>query len=184
MQRLAVKCLDASTQGDFSLLMSAPANNWCWCVAWEVPTWEGWSDRSAEDNRQLRETLWLQGQYDGYVIYSEQEPIGWVRVGPSSCWPKLASSRGVELSDSLYIITCVGILPEHRGQGHLRAGLMLVLDELRNNGVAEVAAVPKRYDNKRVGDDKVWNGPEQLYQQLGFRPVRREEDYVEVRLSL
>ena len=180
---ISIKSLDAEVAPDFENLLSRPPESWCWCVAWEVPTWDGWGDRTAEENRSLRRLLWVKGEYDGYVIYANDQPIGWIRVGPTSRWPKLAS-RGVELRDDLYIITCLGMIPEQRGRGLMRAAVIQVLTHLGDRGITEVAAIPKKFDNNHVADGEVWNGPERLYASLGFRQIREEKTFVEVRLLL
>ena len=43
----------------------------CHCVAWWVPTWEGWSERSAADNARLRRGLFDANVHDGYLIYRD-----------------------------------------------------------------------------------------------------------------
>lgn len=181
---ISVRLLDVDVVPDFKTLLSMPPDGWCWCVAWGVPTWDGWTGRSAEQNKALRESLWVKGEYDGYVVYENNQPIGWIRVGPTARWPKLAASRGVELRDDLFVFTCFGLRPEHRGQGKLCAAVAQVLDNLRDRGIKEVAAIPKKFNNESVEDGQIWNGPERLFQRLGFHRVREEGAFVEVRLIL
>jgi hypothetical protein len=184
MDTISVKTMDAGVVADFETLLSKPPEGWCWCVAWEVPTWDGWGDRSAEENEALRKALWLKGEFDGYVIYENAQPIGWVRVGPTSRWPKLATSRGMELRDDLFIFTCFGMRPEKRGRGLMRDAVSQVLGNLSRRGIKEVAAIPKKTSGARVEDGEVWNGPEGLFKALGFRPVREEQTFIELRLKL
>ncbi len=82
--------LDASRCSDFYRIHS-PANGsgWCYCVAWYVPTWQGWRQRTAEENRALREDLPQHDRYDGYLLYVDQKPVGWCQCGPRDRFPKL-----------------------------------------------------------------------------------------------
>jgi hypothetical protein len=51
--------------------LHCPANEagWCNCVAWWVTGWDGWGERTAEENRQLRQSLLKKGEYDGRGPY-------------------------------------------------------------------------------------------------------------------
>lgn len=76
-----VKRVDESLRSDFFHVHSEKYGcGWCFCVAWWVPTWEGWSERTREQNRELRETLLESGEYDGYILYGDEHPIGWCQV--------------------------------------------------------------------------------------------------------
>ncbi len=57
MRREVVR-FDTSRREDFFRLHSdANEAGWCQCVAWWVPSWDGWADRTAEENRRLRDEL-------------------------------------------------------------------------------------------------------------------------------
>lgn len=66
----------------------------------------------------------------------------------------------------------------------MRSAISLIIDDLRRLGVKEVAAIPKRFYRKQVDASEVWNGPERLFEDLGFCRVREEEAFSEVRLEL
>ena len=79
--RKEVRRFEAALHEDFYRLHSeANEAGWCFCVAWWVQTWAGWSDRGAEQNRQLREALCDQGEYDGYLLYADGAPAGWCQA--------------------------------------------------------------------------------------------------------
>ena len=74
--QLSISQVDSNNVSELRKLLSEPPEGWCWCVAWEVPTWNGWSARSAEENRSLRERLWSEGQYHAYIFRHDEEPVG------------------------------------------------------------------------------------------------------------
>ncbi len=165
------------------MLLSSPPEGWCWCVAWEVETWDGWLDRTAEENRQLREQLWSEGEYHGYLFYVDRESVGWARVGPTSVWKKLCESRDVEASDSLFVFTCFGMRPSWRRKGLLHRFLPMVLKDLARSGVSELVAFPRRAP-KIAEDGRLWNGPAAIFEKAGFTITRTTDEYFEMRRSL
>jgi len=67
---------------DFHRLHSdANGAGWCRCVAWWVPSWDGWGERPAAENAALREELCNAGEYDGLLAFAGDEPVGWCQLG-------------------------------------------------------------------------------------------------------
>jgi hypothetical protein len=79
---------------------------WCRCVAWWTPTWEGWGERTAEENLALREELLERGEYDGYLAYAGGVPVGWCQAGPRDRLAKLARQFGLAPDPHTWAITC------------------------------------------------------------------------------
>ncbi len=85
MAAIEVHPFEESRRPDFFRLHSeANGCGWCCCVAWWTPTWEGWGERTAEENLRLREALFDRGEHDGYILYLDHEPVGWCQAGPRS----------------------------------------------------------------------------------------------------
>lgn len=198
---LAVHPLDAGRVPDFRTLHSrCGADGWCQCVAWWVPTWAGWGDRTAAENRELRDQLFARGEYDGYLLYEGRTPIGWMQVGPVGRLPKLWNSYRLDelsVTPSDLAISCATLLPEFRGRGHLHRFLDLVLATVETNARTRridrplrVLAFPKVGED--LAADDVWTGTEQAFSARGFRCLREDpahpvlswtpdEDPIEVR---
>lgn len=163
--------LDAARREDFYRLHDdANDAGWCRCVAWWVPTWDGWSDRAAAENRRLRDELFDRGEHDGYLCYSGGEPIGWCQVGPRDRLGKLARQLALASDPAAWAITCFQIAPAHRRRGVAKELLASVLGDLARRGVRRVEAFPKRGEELDVHD--LWTGPEALYLAAGFKVVR------------
>ncbi len=161
-------------RGDFYAVHSnAHECGWCNCVAWWTPAWEGWAERSASDNRALREKLLEQNQYDGYLLYVDDAPAGWCQVGPRDRLTKLAAAHDLLPDPAAWAISCVLIVPAQRRRGLARVLLAGVIDDLRGRGVQRLEAFPRRGNDLPAED--VWTGPERLFLALGFLPERADE---------
>ena len=170
MHRKVVR-FDASCREDFFRVHSdANEAGWCQCVAWWVPTWDGWGDRTAEANRRLRDELLDRGEYDGYLLYVDGVPAGWCQVGPRDRLAKLARQYRLEPDPTTWALSCIMIAPAWRGKGLAAFLVQEVLRDLRARGVRRVEAYPKRGEGLEAAD--VWTGPEPLWRSAGFQVVR------------
>jgi GNAT superfamily N-acetyltransferase len=145
----------------------------CFCVAWWVPTWEEWGERTHDDNRALREWLNARGELDGYLLYAKGEPIGWCQVGPRDRLTKLTRQYHLEPDPAVWAITCLFVQPQFRHAGVAQRFVGLVLSDLARRGVTRVQTFPKRAP--LLDDEDVWTGPERLYAAAGFSTLRDDD---------
>jgi len=168
--------LTAELQDDFYRLHSKENDHgWCFCAAWWVPTWEGWSLRTEEENRAIRDQLFSSGQYDGYLMYDGDRPIGWCQAGPRDRLRKLIDEYRLPGDPTAWAITCFFILPEYREIGLGQHMLREVLEDLRKKGVKYVQGFPRRGKHFKVDD--LWTGPETFFQNTGFYLERDDPNY-------
>ncbi len=171
--RREVLRLDPGHEADF-LALHSEANDagWCRCVAWHVPTWEGWGERSAEENLAMRRELWARGDHDAYLLRLDGSPVASLQAGVRSRLPKLESQLGLAPDSEVWALTCFFVAPAHRRLGH--AGFLLgeVLSDLRERGVRHVEAYPRCDAGLDAGD--LWTGPEEIYRAAGFDCVAEE----------
>jgi GNAT superfamily N-acetyltransferase len=175
--RVEVKQLTPERVDDFFQLHSIEHGcGWCFCVAWWTPTWQGWGERTAEENFEMRMALFSQGEYDGYLAYIESDPIGWCQVGRRGRLQKLVEQ--FNLSDTaddpeIWSITCFLVSPDWRRRKIATTMLAEVLDDLKERGVKQVEAYPKRGDD--LDDLDLWNGAEAMYLEAGFEVVHEDD---------
>ncbi len=171
-----VRRLNPETRWDFMSLRAYPGCDWCFCVAWHVPIWDGWKERTAAENRALRENLFSLGRYDGYLLYVDGRPSGWCQVGPLAWFPKMVGQFGLEGEpEQTPVVGCLEIIPEYRKRGLSRVLLDAALADLGRSGVRRVLAIPRA---GRHEDGKVWTGPMALFESRGFKPLREAGERV------
>jgi len=179
---VTIKRLCRNTESEFARVhCDATGNGWCQCVAWWVPTWDGWGERTAAQNRALRQTLLGDGVHDGYFVYANGALAGWVQAWKRDAFPKLAAQFGVASDEDAWMIGCVLIMPAFRSQGVARDALALIVDDLRLRGARSIDAFPKRGASDA---GELWNGPESTYARLGFAVVHDDAKRPLLRLTL
>jgi len=178
-----VRRLDAERRADFDRVhCEANGAGWCRCVAWWVPTWDGWGERTAEQNDALREELFARGEHDGYLAYLEGRPVGWCQVGPRDRLAKLVAQFELEPDPDTWAITCFVVAPRHRRGGVARAMLSEVLRDLPARGARRVEAYPRAGEGLDEGE--MWNGPRAMLEHAGFERVREVGPRVVLRRAL
>jgi ribosomal protein S18 acetylase RimI-like enzyme len=135
-----------------------------------VPEWDEWGNRSAEQNKAVREELLARDEYDGYLLYRGERAIGWSQVGSRDRLAKLREQFGLERDPTVWAITCFMIHPDYRRRGFARSLLLTILEDLPARGVKRVEAFPRRGDDLDSHD--LWNGPEALYLEAGFEILK------------
>lgn len=170
MTDVRVAPLDASCTDDFfAVHCEANGLGWCACVAWEVPSWDGWGERTAAQNVALRRQLFDEGRYHGYLLYEDDVAVGWCQCGPRDRWPKLCAAHELAPDPAVWGIPCFAMAPAARGRGLAHALLGGALDDLAGRGVARVEGYPRR---GRHAAGEVWTGPEALFARAGFTVER------------
>jgi GNAT superfamily N-acetyltransferase len=154
---------------DFRRLHSdANGAGWCRCVAWWVPTWDGWGDRTAAENATLRERLCDEGEYDGLLAYDDHRPVGWCQLGPRDRLTKLVRQFQLEPDPGTWAVSCFLVAPSHRGRGVAAALLDAAAATARAEGAARVEGYPRR---DLTTSDDAWTGPQRLFAARGFRAI-------------
>ena len=165
---LEIRRLGSESRADFHALMDGEEGcSWCCCVAWWVPSWEGFAERSAAENRELREALLERGEYDGYLAYRGETPVGWCQVGPRDRLAKLVAEHDLAPDPGAFAITCFYVRAGDRRRGVSRALLRGVLADLERRSVARVEAFPRAEEELECGE--LWTGPRSLFVEHDFR---------------
>lgn len=161
-----IKKMNADLVSDFYRVHSGECG-WCYCVAWDVPTWNGWDKRTDEQNRAHREAMFKAGRYDGYLLYVDDQPVGWTQCGPLKDLLKLVKQYGLDPDPEAYAISCMTIIPAHRGKGLSPRFISAMMEDLRSKGVKHVYAFPRREDHS-------WTGPESTFTTNKFRAFQED----------
>mgnify|MGYP002713159325 CR=1 FL=1 len=171
---LHVEALDAERVPDFYRLhCDRHDTGWCFCVAWWVPDWETFAERSAEENQAERQRLFDQGEFDGYMLYDGEEVVAWAQVGRRDRLEKLRDNFGLPPDPEVHALSCILVRPDRRGQGMARRLLQGILVRLRERGVKRLQAFPKSHDE--LDALEAWTGPRGLFVREGFRLIQQGE---------
>lgn len=157
---------------------------WCQCVAWWVAGFEGWGERTAEENRALREDLFARGVHDGYFLVADERPVAWAQVAPRDALGRVARAFGRPPDPGAWAVGCLAVPPRERRRGRARALLRGVLADVARRGATGLEAFPKDLDGASCEEGELWNGPLELYRELGFEVVDRVPPRLVVRRAI
>ena len=173
--------LTAENVDDFFKLHSGECG-WCYCTAWWVPTWDGWTDRTDEQNRQFRAELFKRREYDGYLLYVDEKPVGWCQVGKRDRLAKLVRQYKLQPNAAIWAITCFMIRPEYRKKGLAGYIVKVILEDLRKQGIKLVQSFPQRTKSREDGEH--WRGPENIFLKAGFKIERDDKNHPVLSINL
>ncbi len=129
--------LDSSRRDDFFAVLerSGDEPRTCLCTAfYGVDLAQSGRARACRDSR-------IAGQSDGYLLYVDRRPVGWVQCGPLAMFDAVAQTPA---EPGAWAITCLVLAPEARGQGLAHVLFTDVLAALRARGVPYVIAFGHR----------------------------------------
>lgn len=170
MTALRIERFRPRLEGDFRTL-HADRNDagWCHCVAWWVPTWDGWGERTSAENAALRKSLCNAGEYDGLLAYDGHEPVGWCQVGPRDRLTKLLAQLELDPDPTVWAVTCFLVAPSHRRRGVAAALLRSAVDAAREAGASRIESYPGHHASD---PGELWTGPMGLFAAAGFELAR------------
>ena len=178
--RFTTKELSMETWADFERLFNKPGE-WgvCWCTYYQrrrpLPRSETSGhtlDERRNRNRMDQKELVEEGRSHGIIVYSGDEPVGWVQYGPKEELPRIDGGRkygklGLGIEAKLWRITCFCVDRRFRSQRVASAGLAASLQSIRNRGGGTVEAYPVT----RRGALAAWFGTVSMFRRHGFDAV-------------
>ncbi|MCA9782595.1 MAG: GNAT family N-acetyltransferase [Candidatus Delongbacteria bacterium] len=148
---------------------------WCQCVAWWVPHWVGFNERSAQENLELRRQLLAIGVGDGWLATLGDRTIGWCQGGVRDQLGRIAFHYKRPPDPDCWAIGCLQIAAPWRRKGVARQLVKDVLGKMRQAGAHRVEAYPRQGHNSDAQNPgELWPGPMELYRSLGFRVIGRK----------
>lgn len=91
----------------------------CWCMFWRLQKGERFEDVKGARAKRRFKALVASGQAQGLLAWLDDEPVGWLALGPRRDFAKLdrAPSLACDDADQVHSLPCFFIKPAHRGQG-------------------------------------------------------------------
>ena len=154
----------------------------CFCMHWRRPD-GGFGDK--RDNRDRFADIAAEGRPPGLIGYVEENPVGWVQVGPRDEFPTMERSRLLRRPDDIDVwsINCFVVRAGHRKRG-VGAGLLAAaIDFAKHEGAEVIEAYP--VDGPRSSSVDYFTGTMGMFEEHGFAElIRRNETRPIVRLSV
>ena len=145
----------------------------CFCMHWRRPD-GGYGDE--RDNRERFRDTALEGPPPGLIGYLDQDPVGWVQVGPRSDFPTLQRSRLFRALDDTnpWSINCFVVRVGSRSQGVGGGLLEAAIEFAKENGAAVIEAYPVDGHRKSLVD--YFTGTLSMFSERGFTEIIRRND--------
>ncbi len=177
--------LSAASWPDLEELFSLPGGSivrGCWCMFYR----QTGRQPPGTQNKQALWDLVRAGTVPGLVGYLDDDPVGWISLGPRAEYLKLRRSPIMKPVDDAQVwsVVCSYIARAYRGAGLQHKLLAAAINYARDNGVAVLEAYPVDKP-ERSHDDFMFFGTRSLYERAGFREVvRRSPTRLVMRLAL
>lgn len=145
----------------------------CFCMHWRRPD-GGFGDK--RDNRDRFADITAQGRPPGLLGYIDNEPKGWVQVGPRHDFPTIQRSRLLKPVDDIepWSINCFVVRSGQRRQGIGKGLLAAAIDYARSEGAQVIEAYP--VDGERASVVDYFTGTIGMFAEHGFVEIIRRND--------
>jgi GNAT superfamily N-acetyltransferase len=149
----------------------------CWCMYWR--------DRSlehGEPKKRAMQKLVRAGREPGLLAYDDDEPVGWVSLGPREDFRALLGSpqyrpRETGGGDAVWALVCFTVDRHAQRQGVAHALLGAAIEHAFARGASSLEAYPHQTDRAN------YMGHADLFASAGFEPVRETSKRVVMRLE-
>jgi GNAT superfamily N-acetyltransferase len=184
-----VRPLTEQTWADLEDLFALPGGSivrGCWCIYYRKVGQVGVGKSHAPSNKTELRGLVGTGVVPGLVGYADDQPVGWISLGPREDYRRLERSRVMRAVDDtpVWSIVCTYVAKAYRGKGYQHKLLAGAIDYARDQGVRMLEAYPVDKPD-RSHDDFMFFGSRGLYERAGFREVvRRSPTRVVMRRGL
>jgi ribosomal protein S18 acetylase RimI-like enzyme len=168
----------------FAKLFDATSSS-CFCRYWHFTgTKNDWLDRCAnrpEENLAEQADAVARGDVSasGLVAIENGAVVGWMKLAPRASLPKLTSLpvyRQLAAEPGTWTIGCFVVDPSSRRRGVARALVQNADAYVAAQGGRLIEAHPRR-STEPLHDEEAWQGPEQLFRELGFAVIHDVSPY-------
>jgi len=151
-------------------------SEYCWCQYFRMES-KDYSGCRGSARRARLEELVETGERVGVLGTVDDEPVGWIGVGPRLGFPRLLRSRAAKLlkgddPERIWSIVCVYLAREYRHQGLLRVLINRAVEWARDEQADLIEAFPE--DDREPGarfDSYSFRGRVTTFEACGFTVV-------------
>lgn len=124
-----------------------------------------------------------QGQINGLIAYLDKKPVGWCAVDKTSTQVghDFVLENPDEVHEKSWMIHCLYVHPEARGQGISKELIRGAIHLARLNGATEILAfpIPDKNASKFPRDLAEFSGRISTYKSFGFESEKQLNDFYE-----
>lgn len=176
-KQLSLHALTLKNLEVFRDLLGSTDFGGCFCAVWTSygADWEARCSDQAQPNFFNTSERVKAGEHIGYLVYEDDQLVGWSGAGPKTGFPLLKTklgSRLSEVSNSVWSIGCIAIKSEHRGRKLADQIVATIVDKAFKSGAIAVEAYPVR----PFHEPRVYRGTQGLYERAGFNEIGFDQD--------
>ena len=155
--------------------------SWCWCQFF-LTTGKDYTHSSADNKAALHSQVRDDPRPQGVLARVDDEPVGWVQLGPRTAYPRLCESRalravtGDDLDDpSVWAVTCFVVKVGRRRKGVATALLEAAVELARSQGARTLEGHPVDVAARagKVAGAELYHGVATTFERAGFVEVGR-----------
>ncbi len=172
LESLSLKNFDS-----FSTLLSRTEFGGCYCAVWRSydQTWIQRCKDPSRPNLKLTRDFFDQGLHMGFLVYENDELIGWTGSGVKTDFPILKeklASRLTPFTSHIWSIGCIAIKENHRGKSKSKQIIEAVIMKAKEVKAEYIEAYPiEPWEESRS-----YRGSKKNYLNLGFEEFAYEND--------
>ena len=176
--------VDAARWNDFFRLLKPCWG--CWCMYYRTTAAE-FKATDGNGRCEAMKKLIESGTSTGLIAYSDNNPIGWISLGPKTDFARLKTSRTAKTPavPGLWSIVCFYIHPDYRHRGIEKTLIESGIDFAKKNGALVLEAYPVSFEEAGGNPDMWYQGAVSSFTRCGFSVIERKTPKrVVVRLRL
>jgi GNAT superfamily N-acetyltransferase len=156
--------------------------SWCWCQFFHG-TGRDHAQSAAVNRAAFHEQVTEGVRPPGVLAYADDQPVGWVQLGPRTAYPRWCESRalakvtGDDLADEgIWAVTCFVVAVGRRRAGVGTALLAAAVDFARGHGARVLEGHPvdvTARSSGRASGAELYHGVASTFAAAGFEEVGR-----------
>lgn len=172
-----LEVLNLENFDSFSALLSGIEFGGCYCAVWRSydQTWVQRCKDQSHPNLNLTRSFIEQDLHIGFLVYENNELIGWTGSGEKTNSPILKEKLGSRLTpftSNIWSIGCIAIKENYRGKSKSKLIIKAVITKAKEAGAKYIEAYPiEPWEESRS-----YRGSRKNYVELGFEEFAHEND--------
>ncbi|GAA1411084.1 N-acetyltransferase [Glutamicibacter uratoxydans] len=154
--------------------------SWCKCQYFID---EQWNQGAAANEAALEEQVCSDGVPAGLIAYADDQPAGWLQVGPAARFPRF-KPRGHLVDSGVWVATCFVVKEGFRRRRIAASLLEAAVEHAQSNGARVLRARPTDTSITAKDSAGLFTGVLSTFTNLGFQILNKNRSLTLVELDL